>query len=161
MMRIFFIFVFAVSHLFAKEPYPVDAPYNKVFDPWRACTAAEALAKRGAPDALRTLFLAAYVRVSQPFLGGEDLETMHKVFEDVLATVGDAKFARALALQRPEVQSATTSFLTASPKKFPKTAALLRDAPKVDWPLCKPTEQNLRRCLATRLSRTNRTTLKR
>ena len=53
--------------------------------------AAEPLAKRGAPDAVRTLFLAAYVRVSQPFLGGEDLESMHKVFGDVLTAVGDAK----------------------------------------------------------------------
>jgi hypothetical protein len=137
MIRVFLILLLAGAQLPAKEPAPVHAPYNKVFDPWHACIAAEPLAKRGASDALRTLFLAAYVRVSQPFLGGEDLETMHKIFDDVLATVGDVKFARALARQRPEVRSAAASFLYGSFKKFPKTAALLREAPEVDWPLNK------------------------
>jgi hypothetical protein len=132
-----FAALLSAATLLAGEPAPVDAPYNKVFDPWRACTAAEPLAKRGAPDALRTLFLAAYVRVSQPFLGGEDLETMDKVFGDVLASVGDAKFARALALQRPEVRSAAGAFVSVPLKKFPRTAAILRDAPEIDWPLNK------------------------
>ena len=43
------------------EAWPADAPYNKYFDMWHASMAAEDLAKRGAPDALRTLFLCAYV----------------------------------------------------------------------------------------------------
>ena len=124
----------------ANDPTPIDAPYNKVFDPWHACMEAEALAKRGAPDALRTLFLAAYVRVSQPFLGGEDIETMSMIFDRVFAAVGDAKFSHALDLQRPEIRSAVGSFLgqpLGFAKKSPKTAKLLREAPKIDWPLDK------------------------
>ena len=119
------------------EPAPIDAPYNKVFDPWRACLGAQELARRGAPDALRTCFLAAYVRLSQPFLGGEDLLTMHRVFEDVLTSVGDKKFAGALAKQRPEVRSAAGRFLGGfgKLKQYPRTLKLVRESPKIDWPL--------------------------
>ena len=134
------IFVLAMLPVMAREPAPVDAPYDKVFDPWRACTAAEPLAKRGAPDALRTLFLAAYVRLNQPFLGGEDIEGMFLVFDRVLVAVGDARFSRALALQRPEVRGAVRSFSTrtlARKRNFPKTDKLLREAPEIDWPLDK------------------------
>ena len=121
------------------EPAPVDAPYNKVFEPHRACAEAEALAKRGAPDALRTCFLAAYVRLSQPFLGGEDFDIMLHVYDSVLAAVGDDAFSRALAKQRPEIQSAVGWFMAKFPrmKRCPKTAKLFRDAPKIDWPLDK------------------------
>lgn len=139
MPHVFVILLLLTARLAAKEAAPIDAPYNKVFDPWRACMAAEALAKRGAPDALRTLFLAAYVRLNQPFLGGEDLETMHQIFDRVLTTLGDASFARSLAVQPPEVRSAARAFVSWSPalKKSPKTAKLLRDAPTIDWPLDK------------------------
>jgi hypothetical protein len=135
--RVLVVLVVGVMSIMAREAAPVDAPYNKVFDPWRACMAAEALAKRGAPDALRTMFLAAYVRVNQPFLGGEDLEEMHLVFGRVLAAVGDAKFSRALALQRPEVRSAVRCFSTRTvdrKKNYPKTDKLLRETPDIDWP---------------------------
>ena len=139
MPRVILIFLLATAQLLAREAAPIDAPYNKVFDPYRACMAAEPLAKKGAPDALRTLFLAAYVRLSQPFLGGEDLETMHQIFDRVLSTLGDARFARALASQPPEVRSAVQAFVGWSPtlKKSPKTAKLLREAPTIDWPVDK------------------------
>jgi hypothetical protein len=139
MPRVILISLLATAQLAAREAAPIDAPYNKVFDPYRACMAAEPLAKKGAPDALRTLFLAAYVRLSQPFLGGEDLETMHQIFHRVLTTLGDARFARSLASQPPEVRSAVRDFVSWSPslKKSPKTTKLLRDAPTIDWPLDK------------------------
>ena len=141
MTRLVAILLLTAPCVFAKEPAPVDAPYNKVFDPWRACMDAEDLAKRGAPDALRTLFLAAYVRVNQPFLGGEDLESMDKIFGEVLLAVGDRRFSRALGAQRPEVRSAARSFLGADShpylKKFPRTTKLLAEAPKIEWPLDK------------------------
>lgn len=127
--------MYALGSFAANEPAPIGAPYDKVFDAWHACTAAKPLALKGAPDALRTLFLAAYVRVNQPFLGGEDLETMVKIFDDVLHKIGDARFAAALARQRPEVRSATRWFLSAGSRKYPKTAKLLREAPEIDWPL--------------------------
>jgi hypothetical protein len=98
--------------------------------------AAETLAKRGAPDALRTLFLAAYVRLNQPFLGGEGDETMGLIFQRVLVALGDVRFARALAAQRPEIRSAVGRFCTPpAGGKFPRTVKLLRDAPKIDWPM--------------------------
>src|SRR5437867_1939787 len=106
------------------EPAPIDAPYNKVFDPWHACMAAEDLAKRGAPDALRTIFLSIYVRVNQPFLGGEGDETMVLVVQRVLASIGDEHFSAALAKQRPEIRSAVASFCSFSQsqlKPFPRT----------------------------------------
>lgn len=124
-----------IGSVVAREAAPIDAPYNKVFDPWRACMDAEALAVKGAPDALRTLFLAAYVRVYQPFLGGEDLITMCRVMEKVLVHVGDSKFSRSLAGQRPEIRSAVAYFLHIPPKRTPKTAKVLRDSPDIDFPM--------------------------
>src|SRR5258708_7353597 len=102
MSRYLLVLLLLASSVLAErnEPAPVDAPYNKVFDPWHACMAAEDLAKRGAPDALRTVFLSIYVRVNQPFLGGEGDETMVLVVQHVLAAIGDLGFATALAKQR-------------------------------------------------------------
>jgi hypothetical protein len=119
------------------ESAPVDAPYNKVFEPHRACWEAKDLAKRGAPDALRTLFLAAYVRVNQPFLGGEDFDVMNQVYDDVIATIGDERFARSLTKERPEIRSAVGWFMARHTrmKHCPQTAKVFRDAPEIDWPL--------------------------
>ena len=55
--------------------------------------------RRGSGKARRSgrvahAFFAAYVRVNQPFLGGEDLETMDKIFQEVLTAVGDTSFLR-------------------------------------------------------------------
>ena len=139
MYRILLFLLLGASCALAEknEPAPTDAPYDRVFDPWRACTAAEGLAKRGAPDALRTCFLAAYVRLSQPFLGGEDLEAIHRVFQEVLPAVGDKKFSHALGKQRPEIRSAVAHFLSGFFKirDFPRTRKLLKEAPQIDWPL--------------------------
>jgi hypothetical protein len=134
MRRAFAILLLTSLSAIGKEPAPIDALYDKVFDPWHACIGAEPLAKRGAPDALRTLFLAAYVRVNQPFLGGEDLETMCKIFEEVLSAVNDSVFSQAVGAQRPEIRSAVRYFVGPDKgrplTKFPKTAALLGAAPK-------------------------------
>ena len=120
------------------ERAPVDAPYNKVFDPWHACIAVEDLHKRGAPDALRTIFLAIYFRVNQPFLGGEGDETMVNVVRHVLAAIGDRRFAAALGKQRPEIRAAVASFcgfIASERKQYPRTAKILREAPRIDWPI--------------------------
>ena len=133
------LILFTLSAVAEKnEAWPADAPYNKFFDTWHASMAAEDLAKRGAPDALRTLFLCAYVRVNQPFLGGEGDETMNIIFQHVLAANGDARFARALARQRPEIRSAVGDFLWIPPTaKYPRTRKLLSEAPEIDWPMAK------------------------
>jgi|GEM_PF-2660881 len=120
------------------EPAPVDAPYNKLFDPWHACMAAEDLAKRGAPDALRTIFLAIYVRVNQPFLGGEGDETIVYIVRDVMKALGDRRFASAMEKQRPEIRSAVTSFCgftDSELKGFPRTAKIARESPRINWPI--------------------------
>lgn len=123
------------AETFELEEWPSDAPYNKVFDPWRACIHAEDMAKRAHPDALRTIFLAAYVRLNQPFLGGEDLEHMHMIFANVYSSVGDKRFVAALKKQPPEIRSAVRRFLTA-PKRS-ETKEILTEAPEIDWPLDK------------------------
>jgi hypothetical protein len=111
MTRVFLAELFLASSANAQryEPALVDA-YNRVFNPWHACMAAEDLAKRGALDALRTIFLAIYVRVNQPFLGGEGDETMVNVVRSVLATIEDQRFATSVNKQRPEIRGAVVSF---------------------------------------------------
>ena len=141
MRRVLLLLILATAPAFAErnEAWPADAPYNKVFEPHRACMEAKDLAKRGQSDALRTCFLAAYVRLNQPFLGGEDFHIMNSVFDEVLEAVGDRAFSRALEKQRPEIQSAVGWFMASFPRlrKCPRTARLFRDAPKIDWPLDK------------------------
>ena len=87
------------------------------------------------------MFLFAYVRVNQPFLGGADLETMDKIFAEVVSVVGDNTFSDAVREQRAEIQSAVKYFIGPDKDRpltnFPKTAALLRKALKIDWPLDK------------------------
>jgi len=150
-MKLIFTILLASGAVALSEPnesWPANAPYNKVFDPWHACMAAEGLAKAGAPDALRTLFLAAYVRLNQPFLGGEGDETMTMIFREVLIAVGDQRFSHALAAQRPEVRAAVQRFLgdykKAWVKKCPKTAKLLHNVESFDWPMDKAIQNDLK-----------------
>jgi hypothetical protein len=100
MTRVFLAELFLASSANAQryEPALVDA-YNRVFNPWH-----------GALDALRTIFLAIYVRVNQPFLGGEGDETMVNVVRSVLATIEDQRFATSVNKQRPEIRGAVVSF---------------------------------------------------
>jgi len=137
-MKLILAFLLVSSTVALSEPnesWPAHAPYNKVFDPWHACMAAEGLAKGGAPDALRTMFLAAYVRLNQPFLGGEGDETMHNIFREVLIAVGDRRFSHALSKQRPEIRAAALAFLGDAVKKYPRSAQVLREVPQIDWPM--------------------------
>ena len=63
---------------------------------------------------------------------------MNLIFQRVLAANGDARFARALERQRPEIRSAVRDFLyIRSPGKFPRTRKLLREAPEIDWPMAR------------------------
>jgi hypothetical protein len=112
------------------------AQYSEPFDAWRACEKYCPEAAKGNPIALHTCFLAAYVRESDPYLGGEDLESFDHCMQHLLKTLGDDKFSEGLALERPEVRSAVGAFL--QPKQLesaPKTHKLIRKAPKIDFPL--------------------------
>lgn len=113
--------------------------YEERFDPWRASNRALKPASRGDRNAQIAFFLSAYVRMSQPYMGGEDLEQMRANVGHLVATLGDDSFSRALEQQRPEVRSAVRSFLdTKSVKRdYPKTYRLLDAAPKIDWPALK------------------------
>ena len=110
--------------------------YSDPFDPWRACNKALPEASKGNPIALHTCFLAAYVRMSDPYLGGEDLESIFGCMESLLSTLGDTSFAEALAFERGEVQSAVGGFLQAKQlRDTPKTQQLIEKSPKIDFPL--------------------------
>jgi hypothetical protein len=124
----------------ASAPAYVGRPsYEERFDPWRASSRALEPAAKGERDAQDTLFLAAYVRVNQPYMGGEDLEQMNDNCQQLLTRLGDDAFSTALDRQRPEVRSAVKSFISTSTiqSAYPKTYALLRAAPKIDWPMDK------------------------
>ena len=116
-----------------------DSDYGKVFDPWRANNRALKAALHGDEDAQIAFFLSAYVRVSQPYAGGEDLEQMTRNITYLLAKLGDAAFVKALEGQRPEVRSAVRWFFEVDKiqKGSPKTWQLFQAAPKIDWPIDK------------------------
>ncbi len=82
------------------------------------------------------MFLAAYVRLSQPYNGAEDLSQMRDNFGRLLSALGDEAFCRALEAQRPEVRSAVRWFLDLKIVRTadPQTYRLLKEAPKIDWP---------------------------
>lgn len=127
------------THQQAPPPQAATQGYSSPFDPWRACNKEHDDAVQGNPEAIHTCFLAAYVRQSDPFLGGEDLEDMFRVMGDILQSLGDDRFYKALSMERPEVRSAVGDFLSAGDlkKKYPKTFRLLKAAPDIDFPLSK------------------------
>jgi hypothetical protein len=139
-MRLIALLLLAAVTALAGERYPFDAPYIKHFEPVKALLAAKELAKRGEPDALRTMFLCVYVCVNQPFLLGHGGEEMDAAIRDVITTLGDERFSRGLAARRPEIRGALRSLFSLrsdETRRFPHTAKLLKDAPKIDWPLDK------------------------
>jgi hypothetical protein len=126
--------VTASAPAYARRP-----SYEERFDPWRASSRALEPAAKGERDAQDAFFLAAYVRVNQPYMGGEDLEQMNNNCQQLLTRLGDDAFSPALDRQRPEVRSAVRSSISTSTirSEYPKTYALLHAAPKIDWPMDK------------------------
>jgi len=129
--------LFGCAHKPAPTPSSgyVGKPYEERFDPWRASNRALEPASKGDRDAQDVFFLAAYVRLSQPYMGGEDLEQMHGNCGQLLSALGDDGFSTALLRQRPEVRSAAIWFLDMSDvrRAYPKTYQILQAAPKIDW----------------------------
>ena len=129
----------------APKPSPQARSYSSPLDPWRACDHLLPEAKKCNPIALHACFLAAYVRVSDPYLGGEDLEMMYDCMQQLVQTLGDASFAQILAMERPEVQAAVGCFFDVrmlkgewkdkGVKGAPKTLQLIQSAPHIDFPL--------------------------
>jgi hypothetical protein len=128
------------DHPGPKPWYTNEKIYSDPLDPWRACAQALDLARKGDPDAIHRMFLSDYVRESEPFLGGEDLETMAADHEDLLNTIGDKKFADALVLERPEVVAAVGKQFNAwqmsrsnFAEHYPLTSKALSRAPRIDF----------------------------
>jgi len=85
---------------------------------------------------MHTCFLAEYVRLNDPHLGGADLEEMTFSTERMLASLGDKRFSAALRLERPEIIAAVSYFIQSERLTgCPVTGHLLDSAPKVQWQL--------------------------
>ena len=142
-MRISLLIAVAFSSLLsacktipASNSRTVAATYSDPFDPWRACNKELPEAIKGNPMAIHTCFLAAYVRKSNPYLGGEDLESVWHCIETILEELGDDRFSHALAYERPEVRAAVGDFLDKKHTEgTPKTRRLIDKAPKIEFPL--------------------------
>ena len=99
-------------------------------------------------EAIRDCFMASYLRVSSPFLGGEDTEAIHHGLSELLFRVGDRAFSQALAVERPEIIAAVKFWIRRSPgfvhqggfksismDDYPKTKKMLDSVPDSDFPL--------------------------
>ncbi|RYD56128.1 MAG: hypothetical protein EOP83_21450 [Verrucomicrobiaceae bacterium] len=116
----------------ACAPAPED-----IRDPWRESIAALPAAKAGDAEGLQRTFAAARAQLMQPYInGGEDAETMFLNMGEVLRSTGDERFHQVLLAEAPETRSAVRDFLSEDDTRrdYPKTHALLADAPEVEWP---------------------------
>ena len=110
--------------------------YEDPLDAWQAFTKESKDAATGNPFAMHTCFVAAYVRLNDPKLGGADLEEMTSSTEKIIANLGDQRFADALRLERPEIIAAVAYFV--QPERlsgYPVTRHLFETAPKIQWQL--------------------------
>ena len=92
---------------------------------------------KGDPRAIHYCFLAAYIRSNDPYMGGEDLEALYYRFESILSKMGDKDFSIALMRERPEIQSAVSSYLTNAVRgdKYPLTAQVVRSSQDIKFPV--------------------------
>ena len=138
--------IFAVTLFVSCRIYAIEAvetvSYESRFDPWRANNYALKPAAKGDADAQTAFFLSTYVRLSQPYAGGEDLEQMTANVRELLKALGDVAFAKAIQSLRPEVRSSVRWFVEMKSVRAssPKTYKVLNAAPKIDW----PTDQAIR-----------------
>ena len=117
-------------------------------DGWRMLQTALPHALKSNREAVHDCFMAAYLRASSPFLGGEDCEAIHSGLSEILYRLGDRAYSQALAVERPEVIAAVKFWIRRSPgfyrqrgfKSFdiagyPKTMKLLDSVSDADFPL--------------------------
>lgn len=67
--------------------------------------------RQGDGAAFHECFFAAYSRMRDPMLGGEDLESIAHTLQQLLLTAGDHAFATALAKELPPIRSGVSWFL--------------------------------------------------
>jgi len=134
-MKFTFALLALVGFLAAATPQQRRS-YEDPLDPWRAFTKEAKHATEGNPFAVHTCFIAAYVRLNDPQLGGADLEEMTASTEKILRSLGDERFSKALSLERPEIAAAVGYFIGKSTEPhYPKTHRLIASAPKLQWQL--------------------------
>ena len=117
-------------------------------DGWRMLQSALPHALESNREAIHDCFMAAYLRASSPFLGGEDCEAIHSGLSELLYRLGDRAYFQALAVERPEVIAAvkfwirrSTGFYSQKGFKsfdiadYPRTVKLLDSTPDADFPL--------------------------
>lgn len=142
------------------EPSPDD---YRAQDGFKIFQAAFPFALQGNGRAVHDCFIAAYVRASTPFLGGDDLKTISMGLAQLLISRGDERFGDALAVERPEIVAAVRYHLTPRPgfydprskttwievnlSSFPRTRTVLEEAPTIDLPLneASPTRERLQK----------------
>jgi hypothetical protein len=99
---------------------------------WRAAQEA----KHGNNAAFHECFYAAYSRVRDPLLGGEDLESIIATLQQLLSAVGDRTFATQLAAESPPIRSGVSWFLRpADLQAAPETKAILAATRDYDFEL--------------------------
>jgi hypothetical protein len=105
------------------------------FDAWRTSSRITPYAARGSARAIHDLFIATYTRASDPYQGGEDLESMCSNLGEVAQSIGDKNFAEALSRERPEVIHSVRVIGSGCLGSYPDTQALISRTPKVKLPL--------------------------
>src|SRR6185369_5212130 len=90
-------------------------------DGWRMLQTALPFALKSNREAIHDCFMAAYLRSSSPFLGGEDCEAIRSGLSQLLFRGGDHAFSQALAVERPEVIAAAKFWIRRSPGFYRQT----------------------------------------
>jgi hypothetical protein len=101
-------------------------------DSWRLMGKAYLAAAENDAVALHDSFICAYMRLNNPYQGGEDLEAIRDYLDGIQLKIGDSNFADALSSERPEIIAAVGYFIESS--SYPKTTAVLKSAPQIDFP---------------------------
>ena len=106
---------------------------------WRAAQKAQA----GDREAFHDCFFAAYSRVRDPMLGGEDLESIDLTLEKLLSSVGDHVFARRLHEESPPIRSGVAWFLKQIDlQSAPETKAVTAAAHDYNFELERASREN-------------------
>ncbi len=93
-------------------------------------------AMSGDASGFHECFFAAYSRVRDPMLGGEDIESIRETVSGLLKSVGDQTFSSGLAAEPEPVRSGVAWFLTSSDlSDAPETRRVIAETRDYDFEL--------------------------
>jgi hypothetical protein len=96
------------------------------------------MAFHGNPGGLHVYFELAWRLEQEPLIDAEGGEALTAELQAILRHIGDDKFSRALEKENPDVQAAVADNLDIDHMPgFPKTEAIVRSAPKIEFPQMK------------------------